>query len=84
MSPKVLLAALLLAVSVTSQETLEDRIQTVFGAAPNNTAEPGLATSTANPRAGFDVVVQPDPIVEVSALLNTTSNFRKVIFEWHN
>lgn len=56
----IVLSAFLLVCS--GQETLEDRIQTVFGAAstvgvPNN--------SSTIPRAGFDVIVQPDPVVEV-------------------
>lgn len=44
------------------QETLEDRIQTVFGAAPTGAVS---NNSSAIPRAGFDVIVQPDPVVEV-------------------
>lgn len=62
----IIIATLLLIACVAAQETLEDRIQMVFGSANSTTSTMPLPASTANPRAGFDVIVQPDPIVEVS------------------
>ena len=46
----------------SAQETLEQRIETVFGTATNNS----FALDTSTQTVGFDVIVQPDPIVEVS------------------
>lgn len=50
----------ILLVHTGAQETVEQRIETVFGGSNsiNNQSQ----------RAGFDVIVQPDPIVEVRSL----------------
>lgn len=63
----IIFAVLLCGVAVSGQETLDDRIQAVFGNASalnNNTLSEGIEIM--NERAGFDVIVQPEPIVEVS------------------
>lgn len=57
-SSKSIWGVILLVVSAFGQETLEQRIETVFG-----TAQPTNSNGTFGP--GFDVIVQPDPIVEV-------------------
>lgn len=60
----VIIGATLAAVRVNGQQSLEDRIQTIFGnsvATRNGSA----AASSLNTRLGFDVIVQPEPIVEV-------------------
>lgn len=54
-----LLAIVLIAWSVSAQDTVEQRLETIFG----------NATAVAdNSSPGFDVIVQPDPIVEVRTL----------------
>lgn len=60
------LSTLLIIAGVTGQETLEDRIQVVFGR--TNLTAPMADNSNITQTVGFDVIVQPDPIVEVSRL----------------
>lgn len=67
MSRVLFVSALLVIGGVSAQETLEDRIQMVFGGTNNSSVVTTTVPSTTTARAGFDVIVQPDPIVEVSS-----------------
>lgn len=50
---------------VHAQDSLEQRLEAIFGNTTVPTRAPGNSSTTTTPRAGFDVIVQPDPIVEV-------------------
>lgn len=53
-------------VGQTVNETLNDRIQAVFGTALNNNSISDESAALLDERVGFDVIVEPEPLVEVS------------------
>lgn len=63
---KSIIVVTLLLTACAAQETLEDRIEMVFGSVNSTTSATLLPGASTTFRAGFDVIVQPDPIVEVS------------------